>query len=218
MSDKTYGAYKVSDRTHQNYRVDESDGVPARQQTTSDLEKIFEQAADIDFNKKHTKRNDNEEFKAEYKTTKDALKELSFFTYKTQLQQIQALTPEEYETIILCIDELKVNSAVYALQFGAATAAFAYWQRRFIPRSFMAFSIFMGVAAGFAYSTIRTGWFVVEKVDSLGKEYEISRLMKQDIFDTRPDLDSSTRANYYMYQQKENDEYTDRKKANQAHR
>ena len=85
MSDKAYGAYKVSDQTHKGYRVDESDGVPARQQTTSDLEKILEQAANIDFKKKHTKMNDNEEYKAEYKTTKDALKELSFFNYKQQL-------------------------------------------------------------------------------------------------------------------------------------
>ena len=63
----------------------------------------------------------------------------------------------------------------------------------------MAFSIAMGFFTGMAYSAIRTGWYAVEKVDSLGKEYEISRLMKQDIFDTRPDLDSSTRASYYMY-------------------
>ena len=52
---------------------------------------------------------------------------------------------------------------------------------------------------GAAYGAIRTGWFLVERIDSLGKEYEISRLMKQDIFDTRPDLDSGMRAQYYMY-------------------
>ncbi len=71
----------------------------------------------------------------------------------------------------------------------------------------------MGIFAGMAYSAIRTGWYAVEMVDSLGKEYEISRLMKQDIFDTRPDLDSGTRASYYMYQQRQNDEFDDRQKA-----
>lgn len=87
MSDKKeYGAYKVSEYTHKEgkrgYVVDESDGVPARQDTTSELERRLEQAADIDFKKKHTKSNNDEEFKAEYKTTKDALKELSPFHFK----------------------------------------------------------------------------------------------------------------------------------------
>ncbi len=98
------------------------------------------------------------------------------------------------------IDELSANVKVYAFEFGAFCCAFTYWQRRFIPRSFFIFSILTGMAAGAAYGSIRTGWYLVEKVDALGKDYEISRMMKQDIFDTRPDLDSSTRASYYMYQ------------------
>jgi len=95
---------------------------------------------------------------------------------------------------------LKANCKVYACEFGLAAAAFSYWQRRFIPRSFIVFSMFCGAFTGAAYGAIKTGWYLVEKCDALGKDYEISRLVKQDIFDTRPDLDSSTRANYYMYQ------------------
>lgn len=49
------------------------------------------------------------------------------------------------------------------------------------------------------YGSIKTGWFFVERLDKLGKEYELSRMIKQDIFDTRPDLDSGMRAQYYMY-------------------
>lgn len=67
----------------------------------------------------------------------------------------------------------------------------------------------MGSFAGASFGTIRTAWYMAERVDSLGKDYEISRLMKQDIFDTRPDLDQSTRANYYMYQQRQNDKFAD---------
>lgn len=100
---QVYSAYKVSEYTHQDakrgYVVDESNGVPARANTTSELERRLEQAADIDFKKKHTKSNNDEEFKAEYKTTKDALKELSPFHFRQQLQTIKSLTPEEYETI-----------------------------------------------------------------------------------------------------------------------
>ena len=43
----------------------------------------------------------------------------------------------------------------------------------------------------------------------LGKDYELSRLLKQDIFDTRGDLDSGMRAYYYMQQGKKNEKYED---------
>jgi hypothetical protein len=63
----------------------------------------------------------------------------------------------------------------------------------------------MGLFAGVTYGSIKTGWYFVEKLDALGKDYELSRMIKQDIFDTRPDLDSGLRAQYYMYQQRKND-------------
>ena len=140
------------------------------------------------------------------------MSELSPFSYRKQLQEIKSLTPEEYERVIGSIEELKVNCKVYALYFGLFTTGFAYWQRRFIPKSFIGFGALMGISSGIAYGCIRTGWYFVEQVDSLGKDYEISRLVKQDIFDTRPDIDSSTRANYYMYQQKQHDDFEDQQK------
>ena len=82
---------------------------------------------------------------------------------------------------------------------------FTFWQRSFLPRSFYIFSFTMGILAGSAFATLKTGWFFVEKFDKLGKEYELARMMKQDIFDTRPDLKSGMRAHYYMHQQKERD-------------
>jgi len=36
----------------------------------------------------------------------------------------------------------------------------------------------MGAGTGAAFGAIRTGWFMAEKIDSLGRDYEISRLMK----------------------------------------
>lgn len=85
-----------------------------------------------------------------------------------------------------------------------------------MPRTFFLFSVLCGAAAGGAYGCIRTGWYLAERVDALGKDYEISRMMKQDIFDTRPDLDSGTRAQYYMHQTKQNDELEDMMKLNQG--
>ena len=84
--------------------------------------------------------------------------------------------------------------------FAGATTAFSVWQRRFIPRSFIVFAATIGSVTGCAYGCIRTAWFFTEQLDALGANYELSRVVKQDIFDSRPDLDSSTRANYYMYQ------------------
>jgi hypothetical protein len=52
----------------------------------------------------------------------------------------------------------------------------------------------MGLVTGATYGTIRTSWYFVNQLDKLGRDYEISRMIKQDIFDTRPDLDSGMRA------------------------
>jgi hypothetical protein len=53
---------------------------------------------------------------------------------------------------------------------------------------------------GGTFAAIKTGRSAIEDLDKLGKEYELSRLVKQDIFDTRSDLDSGMRAFYYMNQ------------------
>lgn len=124
---RVYPGYKVSQFSDKKYQVDESNGVPARQQSMSDLEKRLESAADIDFKKKHSMKNDGQEYKQEYKTTGDALRELSPWNVKQQLAEIKSLTPEEYEAICDSYDELRANSKTYALYFGVASFSFAYW-------------------------------------------------------------------------------------------
>jgi len=66
---------------HQGYKVDESSGVPARQ-STLELERKLASVTDIDFKRKHTLKNDSQEQRAEYKTTNDALRELSPFKFR----------------------------------------------------------------------------------------------------------------------------------------
>ena len=106
MSQKDYSAYKVSEYTHtdqkRSYKVDESDGVPARAQTIDMMAERVEQAANFDFKKKFKRGENNEQFKEEYKTTLDALKELRPWKWREQLKDIKSLTPEEYETILRC--------------------------------------------------------------------------------------------------------------------
>lgn len=85
--DKVYPAYKVSEFTAnqqpgKGYKVDESKGVPARAEPMSELEKRLESVADIDFKKKHSLKNNSEEYRQEYKTTGDAMRELSPFSFK----------------------------------------------------------------------------------------------------------------------------------------
>ena len=88
---KSYGAYKVSEYTHggqqggkKGYRVDESSGVPARAQIpqNTDMDEL-EKAADFDFQKKHKLGKDSKNMKAEYKSTRDALRELNPFRLKS---------------------------------------------------------------------------------------------------------------------------------------
>jgi hypothetical protein len=64
----------------------------------------------------------------------------------------------------------------------------------YLPKPFFLFSGAIGIAIGGLYGCVRTSLFFVEQMDALGKDYELSRVMKQDIFDTRPDLDSGKRA------------------------
>ena len=200
----TYGAYKVSEYTHKGkgkaYRVDESDGVPARAETLTEVAAQLEAEADVDFKKKHRLGKDKEAYKAEYKTTRDALRGLSPFDFSRQLQEVKGLTPEEYETILRSLQEVKMNAKLYGCFFAGAALAFTHWQRHVLPRSFYPFALVVGTAAGASFGLIRTGAYIAESVDALGKDYEISRLMKQDIFDSRPDLDSGLRAQYYIHQ------------------
>ena len=68
-----------------------------------------------------------------------------------------------------------------------------------MPRWFYGIALTTGILTGSLYGVIKTGWFLVESVDALGKDYEISRMVKQDIFDSRPDIDSGMRAQYYIH-------------------
>lgn len=160
----------------------------------------MQQASEVDFKKKHTMANNNESYKAEYKTSKDAVNDLSPLNFRAHLEETKKLTPEEYETILNTITEFKANAKLYSLTFGLTAFAFLFWQRRFVPTWYMILATGSGSLAGATYGCLRTSWYFVESVDKLGKDYELSRMIKQDIFDSRPDLDSSTRVNYYMYQ------------------
>ena len=79
MPGKVYGSYKVSEFTHgKNFRVDEPE-IQERQMKKNKLIKELEDGADLDYSKKHTLGNEQKDFKAEYKSTRDALKEFSPF-------------------------------------------------------------------------------------------------------------------------------------------
>ena len=86
---ETYGAFKVSEYTHKgegkSYAVDESSGVPARAETLSEVAAQLEAEADVGFKKKHKLGKDKQEYKAEYKTTRDAMRGLSPFDFNRQL-------------------------------------------------------------------------------------------------------------------------------------
>lgn len=122
------------------------------------------------------------------------MKEFSPWQWRKQLEYVKGLTPEEYETCLRAKQELTANIKYYTLGFVSLSLGFTYWQRIFLPRGFYPFALFMGCFAGFTYGSIKTGFYFVEQLDALGRDYELSRMVKQDIFDTRPDLDSGMRA------------------------
>ena len=188
----------MSEYTHSDerrgYKVDESSGVPARAQSIDVLAERVEQAASYDFKKKFKRGENDESFKEEYKTTWDAVMELRPWKWREQLRDIKAFTPEEYETILRCEQEMRTNVKLYSLGCSFLTLGFAFWQRRYVRRGFYAFSLALGVACGCVLAWNNTSWFIVQQLDALGKDYEISRLIKQDIFDTRPDVDAAMRA------------------------
>ena len=93
-----------------------------------------------------------------------------------------------------------MNIKLYSAGFIGLSLAFTYWQRVYLPRGFFPFAVITGVFAGTLFGTLKTGKYFIERADMLGKEYELSRIVKQDIFDTRSDIDSNTRAHYYMHQ------------------
>ena len=81
------------------------------------------------------------------------------------MEYVKNLTPEEYETVLRTLDELKVNVKCYTLSFLALSLGFTYWQRIYLPRGFYPFAVFMGLTAGVSLGSIKTGWYFVEKMD-----------------------------------------------------
>ena len=134
------------------------------------------------------------------------MQDLNPFKWREQWTLVKNFTPEETETLDTCLQELKANCKYYCSISVTATLAFNYWQRAFVPRKFYFFSLGTAMVAGTIFGGVRTSWFFVEQMDRLGSNYELSRMMKQDIFDTRPDMNAAMRAQYYEHQQRVNEE------------
>ena len=88
------------------------------------------------------------------------------------------MTPEEYETVLECLNEFKINAKYYSFIFGSLAIGFTYWQRIFLPRMFYPFALLTGCVAGSMYAALKTGWYFTERMDMLGKDYELSRMIK----------------------------------------
>lgn len=177
--DKIYGAHKVSQYSTPKgrYRVDESDGVPARQSTRSELFDQLEKDSEIDYKKRFSKADGGME--AEYKSARDVLGDFSPFQWRKQLNFIRDnYTPEEYETVLDWLYVMKLNCKKYSIYFSAFTLSFVYWQRMFLPRWFFLPASLFGVFMGTTYGIISSSRIIIENLDKLGKEYQLSRMVK----------------------------------------
>ena len=122
------------------------------------------------------------------------MSEFSPLKWRQQWQLIKNFTPEETVTLDNCLAELKTNFKVYTAGFVTLATAFNYWQRHVVPRKFYIFTLGVSTLTAAVFSCVKTSWYYVEQMDRLGQDYELSRMMKQDIFDTRPDMDTAMRA------------------------
>ena len=215
---KKYGAYKVSEFTHgkDGYKFESPSAEPEKfnDRTVSPDDQFLQnmENQDVDYRKRYTLKERKETFKKEFRSASDVFKEFSPFRLTKQMNYIKNLTPEEYETVLMVLDDLKCNTVIYSALFLSLTSGFTYWQRMYLPRGFWFFTGFFGIFSGVFMGTIKSGYFGIEQLDKLGKEYELSRLIKQDIFDTRPDVDADIRALYYMKQNKMNEEIEEKMK------
>lgn len=87
------------------------------------------QDGDIDHKKRFTKGEKGKNMKQEFKSTREALQDFSPWQWKKQMSYIKQLTPEEYETVLRCKQELKSNTRVYGFWMALAAVSFAHWQR-----------------------------------------------------------------------------------------
>ena len=90
---------------------------------------------EMDFKKQHGLKGNKanggapgeDQFKKEYKSSKDALAEFNPFRWRHQWQLINNFTPEECETLENCLGELKTNTKYYASIFLTLSLGFNYW-------------------------------------------------------------------------------------------
>ena len=106
---KKYGAYKVSEFTHgkDGYKIEDSIDKRSLQPDDTYLQQLDDE--DVDYRKRYTLGDHKKNLKQEFKSTKDALRDLSPFQWHKQLKKIKSMTPEEYETMLSCLDYFKRN-------------------------------------------------------------------------------------------------------------
>ena len=104
--EKRYGSYKVSEFTHgqDGYELESPTESDVRVPTPDDalMATINDQMEmeTIDFKKRYTLAEKKKQFKQEYKTASESLREISPLQWKKQMEIIKGLTPEEYETVL----------------------------------------------------------------------------------------------------------------------
>ena len=112
-------------------------GGPARSDANENMMKGIQDATggDMDFKKKHALRSQpkgsgqpsEDQFKKEYKSSRDALSEFNPMRWREQWTLIKNFTPEECETLENCLSELKINTKYYTSIFVFMTLGFNYW-------------------------------------------------------------------------------------------
>lgn len=96
MQEKKYGAHKVSQYTHpQTYKPQSSDPFGPSQAQTTDLYTALQEKG---YKHRYTAADKlNKSNLGEYRSAKDTFQEVSPFSWRKQLEEMENMTPEEYE-------------------------------------------------------------------------------------------------------------------------
>mmetsp|Transcript_28692 Transcript_28692/g.28423 ORF Transcript_28692/g.28423 Transcript_28692/m.28423 type:complete len:137 (+) Transcript_28692:13-423(+) len=120
-----YGSYKVGEFTHGRVRERQKKAqegqapIDTAQPDKEFLKNMQEQ--DVDYKKRYTLGEKKKNFDKEYRSSKDVFKEFSPRKWRKQLNYIQKLTPDEYETVLDIYGYFKRNSILYGSLFFSLT-------------------------------------------------------------------------------------------------
>lgn len=115
------------------------------------------------------------------KLLQEATESLSISTFLSNFMNFEGETPEEQEYLELCRDEFKTNVLKYSAIGTGAIGINNFIFRSRLPRTFQIAGIAFGAITGGIYGTLTSIDFTMKKLESLGPEYQLGKMVQDEI-------------------------------------